>query len=267
MRKALLLSSVMLRGYGVSVVAGELIKRSQQHGWKIISGCLQYDEDYESDDCHVLPADAAVILDFCRRENIDVVVAQTSPYFEVLPAISAYYPTIAYEHGDPTPAFFDSDADERETIRRNKIENVYPKVNKVVTVSHFLKYDIEWPDAEVCYSGCDHVLNQTSVECTTRDPRSPTKIGTLMRLGAGEAQYKGNDIYVQLVHRLQQQIQIEPWIMGRGTLEDKRHWTELGVHTVINASDRDKEQYLSELDVFVSCSQWGHLYTFQLMID
>jgi len=256
MKRALLLSSVMLRGYGVSVVAQELAKKSEQHGWKIVIGCLQNDDDFSSEDCVVLPASTQLILDFCRKHKIDVVIAQTSPYFEVLPSISEYYPTIAYEHGDPTPSFFDQDASEREHIRQNKIVNVYPRVNRVIAVSFFLRNDIEWAQTKVCYSGCNHVRHGNFEKSTPAVTSAKFKVGTLMRLGAGEARYKGNEIYLEVIQRLQNQIDVEPWIMGRGTAEDKAFWNSHGVDVMLNATDLEREDYLSGLDVFVSASQW-----------
>ena len=46
MRNVLLLTSVMKRGYGVSVVAREVADRIGSAGWNMMIGCLEYDEFY-----------------------------------------------------------------------------------------------------------------------------------------------------------------------------------------------------------------------------
>ena len=50
MRNVLLLTSVMKRGYGVSVVAREVADRIDAAGWKMSIGCLEVDEFYNADD-------------------------------------------------------------------------------------------------------------------------------------------------------------------------------------------------------------------------
>lgn len=254
-RKALFLSSVMLRGHGVSVVAHELSRRVGKFGWDLVVGCLEVDNDFRSNNIVVLPADPNAIIDFCRSNSIDAVVAQTSPYFECLPAISAWLPTIVYEHGDPTPGFFDDDAKERENIRQHKIQNVYPRVSVVAASSHFLAHDIGWTEVMVCTLGCNHIMDlgsKTEVDVEAR----PLRVGTLMRLGPGEAKYKGNEIFIELVNRLGHTVALESCVMGRGAEHDREFWENQGFEVHLNSTDSERERYLRSLDIFVSSSQW-----------
>jgi hypothetical protein len=132
----------MLRGHGVAVVAKEIADRLGVHGWELIIGCLQVDDDFRGAGVFGLQCDPDKIEKFCRKHEIEVIVAQTSPYFEVLPALARLFPTVVYEHGDPTPGFFDLDSNERETIRQNKIVHVYPNVSLVAASSHFLAHRV-----------------------------------------------------------------------------------------------------------------------------
>jgi glycosyltransferase involved in cell wall biosynthesis len=207
----------------------------------------------------LIAPDAQEILKFCRDWKIDVVLAQTTPYFEVLPQLAEQIPAIVYEHGDPTPAFFAGDGEERERIRLNKIQNVYSHVNRVLASSYFLVQDISWPDAQVVTLGCDHVPDlglKPEKEAKSR-AGSALKVGTLMRLGPGEAQYKGNAIFRQLVEQLRSSNSaIEFYVMGRGTLADGDEWRSVGIEPILNAPDDEKAKYLRGLDVFVSPSMW-----------
>jgi glycosyltransferase involved in cell wall biosynthesis len=184
------------------------------------------------------------------------VVAQTTPYFELLPSISAHFPTIVFEHGDPSPFFFQHDAVEREQIRQNKIKNVYPHVSRVLASSHFLRYDIEWPSASVVPLGCDHVADFGLKEHSNNVNGRPLKIGTLMRLGEGEALYKGVDLYAQLADFFKDDPSIEFQIMGRGEESDRQRWESLGVTTFLNSTDEERSTYLRDLDVLFSPSLW-----------
>lgn len=257
-RKALFLSSVMLRGHGVSVVAHEIGRRLGTYGWDLVIGCLEVDDDFLSDRVVKLPADPNQLIEFCMKESIEVVAAQTSPYFECLPALARVLPTVVYEHGDPTPTFFADDAHERENIRRHKIQEVYPNVNVVAASSHFLAHDIEWPQAKICTLGCNHVDDlgpKTSMRFQSAS-QTPLRVGTLMRLGSGETQYKGNELFIDLIERLRKSRPIEPCLMGRGTEDDRQYWEQKGFEVHLNASDAERETYLRSLDVFVSSSQW-----------
>ena len=258
-KRALLLCSIMMRGYGVSIVADELAKNMPQYGWDLYVGAIQADGDFEAVSTFLIAPDTEEILKFCREWKIDVVLAQTTPYFEVLPQLASQIPVIVYEHGDPTPAFFLEDGDERERIRQNKIKNVYPYVSRVLASSHFLVQDINWPDAQVVTLGCDHVpdLGLKPEQDFELQSVGSLKVGTLMRLGPGEAQYKGNAIFRQLAEQLRSRNSaIEFYVMGRGTPADGEEWRSIGIEPILNAPDEEKAKYLRELDIFVSPSMW-----------
>ncbi len=255
-RRALFLSSVMVQGHGVSVVAHEIARRSARYGWDLVIGCLSLDDTFRADNVVEISADSAAILDFCRANGIEAVIAQTTPYFEVLPAVASELPTIVFEHGDPSPGFFEWDAEERQRIRAHKIAHVYPYVHRVVASSSFLRHDIEWPDADVVPLGCDHVADLGIKDLTSTVHRGGERlrVGTLMRLGEGEARYKGVELFAQLVGETDDEFAFS--IMGRGNDADRKHWEDLGVDVHLNATDDERAIYLRELDVLVSPSMW-----------
>ena len=257
-RRALFLSSVMLRGYGVSVVAQEIQRRIDRYGWDFTIGCLSSDGDFGGNGVVEVGATADEVAALCRSLGIELVVAQTTPYFELLPALAGEFPTVVFEHGDPSPTFFDEDADERQRIRSNKIVSVYPNVSRVLASSHFLRHDIKWLAAGVVPLGCDHVPDLGPEDLTLNAHRRarPLRVGTLMRLGEGESKYKGVELFAELVEMLRPRGGIEFAIMGRGTDEDCDRWEALGVEVHLNASDDERATYLRDLDVLVSPSMW-----------
>ena len=223
MRNVLLLTSVMKRGYGVSVVAREVADRIGSAGWNMMIGCLEYDEFYCAENVIQLRPSSQMIFEYCQENSIEIVVAQTSPYFEVLPALEMWIPTVVFEHGDPTPTMFEHDVLEREQVKVHKLKRVYPKVDAVLTSSYFLRDELLWPKAKVIALGCDHVTDygQPSTQRTASD-HAPLRVGTLMRLGSGEALYKGLDEYLAIVSHFTDRPGFDFSIMGRGEESDRR---------------------------------------------
>jgi glycosyltransferase involved in cell wall biosynthesis len=246
----------MVRGYGVSLVADEWAKRLCNLGWDTTIACLRSDETYAGDNLVHVGADATEILTLCKQLDIDLVMAQTSPYFEILPAIAMQFPTIAFEHGDPTPFFFKHDRQERESIKHNKIQHVYPNVSRVLASSHFLRHDIQWTTSSVVPLGCDHVGDFGQKEFSSVSHLLPLQIGTLMRLGEGESLYKGVEIYADLASSLKNDPNFVFHIMGRGQDTDRASWESIGVKTFLNADDEERSKYLRDLDVLISPSLW-----------
>ena len=64
MKNVLMLTSVMKRGYGVSVVAREVADRMGLAGWKMFVGCLEVDEFYAADDVVVLRPSSQTIFEY-----------------------------------------------------------------------------------------------------------------------------------------------------------------------------------------------------------
>lgn len=245
----LFLTYRMSQGFGVDVVVANLTRELQLLGHKVLIGVIEKDDTYLDLAVHIVRADSHVIEQFCDHHAIHVVVAHTPPYFELLPALSR--PTILWDHGEPDWQFF---GESEQPARRRVIEEkrqIYPKVTKVVTISEFLKTELKVPDAKVIYNGCDHAK---VFPAKTNREKGPLRIGTLMRMGRGEALYKGNAIFRQLISELQGYIPVVPCVMGKGTAEDAKEFKGYEIH--LNSTDDEKWNYLHSLDVFVSCSLW-----------
>lgn len=259
MTGVLFLSSVMLQGYGVSVVAEQVTQRWARDGLSVHIGCIHGDTLVLGDgdaEVHVVSCEPSPfgIESYCRQNDLGVVLAQTSPYFEVLPELPPSLFRVAFEHGDPTPELFSHDAHERRRIVDNKRKSVYPRVDIVTCSSHFLAEDIGWPAASVVHLGCDHVPDFGPKVVVSSDEH--LTVGCLMRLGPGEALYKGNDLLLELIERLSDLKGLRFRIMGRGDQSDVDWWSRYGVEVAVNAPDEAKAQFLRESDILVSPSLW-----------
>lgn len=253
-KRILFLTERMAMGFGVAVVIENLAEELAGRGHCVDVGCIHWNHNKGRNfQVHVLSAQAASVHKLASDLRSEYVIAHTSPFFELLPQLSGAYERWVWEHGDPTPELFPFDGTERRRIAENKHINVYPNVDRVIAISEFIKEDIGWSDADIVYNGCDHLR--------PAKPSSPgnkkLRVGTLMRLGEGEAFYKGNQLFLDLIQycRLRSN-DLEFYLMGRGSKEDAEPFEDLGVIAYTNATDQERAQYLADLDIFVSLSLW-----------
>lgn len=259
MKSILFLSAMMEQGWGVSLEIGEICRRLRRDGVDTFVGAGRTDGSFDWLGIDLVPAEATAVRALATRCGADVIAAHTSPYFEILPALSGTFETWAWENGDPTPSFFLDRRRERAAIARHKLEAVYPRVARVVAISDFIRHDIDWPRADVVRLGCDHVpaMPPKSIADLGASELQAIRVGTLMRLGRGEAHYKGNRLFIELLAALRaQDVEAEFHVAGRGTEEDARSFRDRGVVPHLNLDDDAKIRYLRSLDVFVSMSLW-----------
>lgn len=248
----------MNMGHGVSEVIVAISNEWAKRGIFAAAGCQMTDGHFKTIPTHKVVPDPLAVADLAARLKCRVVVAHGSPYFEILPSMPDWFTTIAYEHGDPTPEMFVNDARERRAIVEHKIRSVYPNVSGVVAISEFIREDIAWPHAVVIRSGVDHIPDQGTKQWVPEHPGSSAlRVGTLMRLGAGEAQYKGTKLLPSIrsaVQGMYPDVRFE--VMGRGTQADADALQEQGFTVHLNATDEERSTYLRSLDVFISPSLW-----------
>jgi len=259
MAKVLFLVHRLSLGFGVSVVVEELSKRLVMLGHRVVIGTLQADHKITGVPIVIVDVNAVTIRNVARRFGVDIVVAHTWPFFDLLPSLRPLFSCWAWEHGDPPPAFFGRDRWQRATAILDKQQNVYPNIDGVIAISEFIRHDIGFPDARVIYNGCDHVPDggEKTWDGGEIETQRPLKIGTLMRLGRGESKYKGNALFLDVAEQLREAgIAAECSVMGRGSTADADEFVSGGLSVFRNASDEERAEYLRGLDVFISPSQW-----------
>ncbi len=256
--RILMLTPYMKMGYGVAEAVANLATNLSAIGIQTAVGCLEYDKYFSGLSVRRVSPDPLSVLDAAARARATTVVAHGSPYFEILPALTGKVRTVAYEYGDPTPEMFAQDAAERRQIADLKKVNVYPHVDAVATISEFIRHDIDWPAADVVRLGIEHVpdLGPKPLVPPQRSDE-PLRIGTLMRLGSGEARYKGHSHLLEIKKQVSQVCPGARFeIMGRGNPDDALGFEAAGFHVHLNATVEERSDFLRTVDVFVSPSQW-----------
>lgn len=269
----LILTIRMQKGYGVDLVVDKQARELIHSGVKVVVGVLDHDPNYYSD----LPYKLIVInrKGSSLRENVqrvaaqegcEVVIAHTSPFFEVLPSLVNGYKTIAYEHGDPAPSLFPDKRERsiRESRKRYKRKHVYPVVNRVIAISKFVSEDIDWPQADIIYNGADHLLTGR-LPSTEELNQFRERFGInhescvylcVSRLGKGEENYKGIDYFERFKSLFPESSNVKFIVLGRGDEECRERLLKQGFIVVLNASDQELKCAYMICNAFFSFSKW-----------
>ncbi|MDD4455991.1 MAG: glycosyltransferase [Syntrophotalea acetylenica] len=252
----------MLKGFGVDVVVDTQAKGLARKGHKVTVFTQFHDSSYfpgESYTIRKCGADEEFVI-ACRRGKFDVVIAHSSPFFEILPQVTPYTHTVAYEHGDPYPHLFAPN--EAEIRRRNceyKRTSVYPEVDATFAISYFIRRDIQWPQSAVIYNGIDH-LESIAGDGDLRQQlgiSSETMIFLCVgRLGQGESNYKGTDILLDFWEYIRPQGDFALVLIGTGTEEDSHQFKTAGIHVILNASIEELVTGYEGADAIVNFSKW-----------
>lgn len=249
----LFLAAYMKKGFGVSVVIDALCQEYAKLGVDVTIGCLESDDFFQGTPIVELKPDVKSVKALASKIGASVIVAHTTPFFELLPQLAGQFRVWSWEHGDPDPEFFIWDRYERQEIIDRKQREVYRHLDGVIAISEFIRDEINYPKAAVVHNGCDHIKKTRSNSAGS----SKVRVGTLVRLGSGETTYKGRPILTQLYKKLRRlDTQVELHIMGRGSKKDKESLENMGIVVHLNASDEERLAYLNNLDIFVSTSLW-----------
>lgn len=255
--KILMAAPVMARGFGLPEVIAALVPELTALGVPCEVACLSSDGLFTGFPIHEVDPTGEAVLALARQIGADVVIAHGSPFFEVLPDLRPHLRTVVYEHGEPPPVLFDDEVDRAERARY-KEAHVYANVDDVVAISEFIRDEIGWPDATVIPNGVDHIADLgTKVWLPPRQADAQLRVGLLMRLGEGEAKYKGNDVLPALRSLTEQAGVSARWeVMGRGSDADALKLAAEGFFVHLNATNEEREAYLRGIDVFVTLSKW-----------
>lgn len=256
----LILTERMSMGYGVPLVVAEIARRLQAWGLPVVIGCRADPAPWPGLDVRPVLETEAAVTALAESIGAKVIIAHSSPFFELLPALAGKFKVFAHDHGDVTPALFDpAEAAKRQAVIDHKQTTVYPALHGVIAISDFIRRDIAWPDAIVIPNGCDHVPDPgpKSVADHGAPGGRPLKIGALMRLGSAEAHYKGGDRFIALVTAARATgLNITAEVIGRGSAADAAPFIAAGITVRRNVSDAERDAWLREIDVLIAPSRW-----------
>ncbi len=256
--RLLCFTSAYQLGYGVGLVIKEQLKRLKAESW--VATQAEVDEK----NVITITPDAQGVREAIGRARPDVIIVHTPPYFQLV-AEEAKVPVIAYDHGEPSPGFFEK----KEALHRRKIDKAkYEAIRKYdahICISQFIAQNSHDVHAKVLYSGCDHLNLSSSSKISIHERLGIASdtflISSLMRIGGGERFYKGYDLLLEVHKLLQEKLKKKfCWVlMGRVVHKGKPIVSRLqkaGIIVMPDVDELTKQLTLTQSDLFVSPSQW-----------
>lgn len=186
----------------------------------------------------------------------DVVIAHTDPFFKFLADTDLGCAKIGYEHGfPPVELCLPEEREWRMKELTGRLEDIYPKLSQVVTISEYARSYIRWPAAKVIYNGADHYSGLTRQDDAVADADSPVTLLAVTRFRKEEWLYKGLDDLCRLKDDLKDRVRIR--IAGAGDDLSREMLLSKGIEVIGVVSSREEMARLyGECDALVSFSQW-----------
>jgi glycosyltransferase involved in cell wall biosynthesis len=263
----LLLSCVLSRGYGVSVVISMHARHLRDLGYNVVvagpadaddlsyEGCIRQvvDNEYE----------AAVLIEELQPL---LTIVHTPPFFSVALLVGKQHRLLALDHGEP-PADLFANARHRMRVQKTK-RDALRQFNRVYAISMAVANEASWTVDGVIQLGNTHIQawDQQLLKrrLRTRHKRNwldKRVVLSVCRIHKKERSYKGIEhIYEisQWIHnnRLNPNSDMVFVIAGKGTNDDAAELASLGLEVICNIDDDELLSLYAASDAYISYSQW-----------
>lgn len=188
-----------------------------------------------------------------KHGRYDVIVAHTDPFYSFLSHSSCGAKTIGYEHGYPPVELCPAEErDARLKLIGDRLNDIYPSLTKVVTISRYGAEYLKWPSADIIYNGADHY--EACCGEKVLDDSAKIKIMAVTRYRKEEWTYKGLESVIRLKKDLGDRCEMT--VVGRGDEESRQALLDAGIKVPGIVSDADLARCYSASDALVSFSQW-----------
>ena len=243
-------------GFGVSVVVKEQVKFLLSENYKITLFFIEgegWNLSHPNLKVIRVRRHFVGIKPLIKSLGCNILIAHTSPFFELFTQLDSRYKKIIWEHGNPPAHLFPKgERDRRQKEIDNKKQNVYEYADEIVCISEFIRNEIG-TEAEVIYNGIDHLSSNR------RDANKVDKIKiiSISRLSVEESNYKGTLEFVELANQIK--LERPNWefvLIGKGSEADAKFWRSKGVHVANSISDDDLILLIKESSALISLSKW-----------
>lgn len=273
--RVLLLTSAYGVGFGVGLVLRKQIQGLALLGvTDVYVGVPELPADKHDDFLVKVGIDFESVRASICRIHPDIVIAHTPPYFQYIAQFNDYRVVkIAYDHGEPSPTFFDGqEIEARQHINADKYRAI-GAFHYHVSISAFIKKCSGIKNSRIIYNGADHIAeaqfgdlenNVDGVALRSQLGLAPDSflVTTLSRIGVGESYYKGYDLFCRLKRLVNQLIPdgtIEFVVMGKAVPKNnpvQAMFQEEGVLVLEGVDEKTKQQVLRQTGVYISTSLW-----------
>lgn len=265
--RILMLSITHAKGHGVPVVIALQAAALAQTGFDVIIAGPQSNNDFPYEGCTFVevhnPEDAALVALLYR---VDCVVAHTPPFFSTVRWLGSDFPFIAYDYGEPPPAWFE-DANARRDVNNEKAICL-AMADRVYAISDAVRNESPSRMDGILRLGNSH-LGQWTAEAAKQRQQSRDHFGfsdrfiilNVCRFQKGERQYKGVDRYTEIMRQFKIDYpelaqRVEFVLCGKGTVKDIQDMRKIGLSVYPNVSDATMKDLYLAADAYMSLSQW-----------
>lgn len=263
----LMLSTAHKRGYGVPVVMAEHARGLIERGYRVSIGGPVSDHDFEYPGCHRLDvADPRLAMRWAIKNDVDVIIAHTPPFYSIARWAGHAIPVVAYDHGEPPPERF-RDASERREILKEKDFCLHMSA-RVYTISEAIKMESRTPVDAVIRLGNTHLGRWDDSKAEARRRLRAENawndcfvVLNVARFHAAEQRYKGIDLFLETLRTLRANAATasKPVVFvlcGKGDEADYSKLRRSGIDVRAGVSDAALEELYAAADAYANFSQW-----------
>ncbi len=277
------LTERMLLGFGVDLVIDRLADglAAKGHEVKVYASLTDGTYDNKSYDVRQIPTAAYNLfplydrsahrwLDMLNKEDVDVWLVSTFPFFSLLPHLKA--PAVAIDYGICSTEGFTLAAKLNFAYMKwSQQRRYFPHAARVVTISDYVKSLLPsglQDKAEVIYIGADHYLQDWDIRrrpateaAEFRRSRGVGQNDLLLtyvgRLNPAGQPYKGTRDLMTMFSRISRSKPgVKALMVGYGDTSDARRISDLGIIPFVKAPVEMMPVVHAATDIYVTASRW-----------
>jgi glycosyltransferase involved in cell wall biosynthesis len=266
-QRILMLSVAHQLGHGVAVVMDIQARYLAGCGHAVFMGGPVSAHDFSYPGCTRItlstPMEAA---EFANRHGIDTVIMHTPPFYTAVRWLQTGINTVAYDYGEPDPAFF-PEADMRRAIITEKNSSI-SLAHQIYAISNAVKVESPHARCQILPLANSHLavwsdaLVQRRLAVREHHALSgKTVVLNVCRYHQAERRYKGIDSYLEVRDTLKQ---LNPQaadklvfvIAGRATQVDIEAMQQHGLRVFSNMSNEELIDLYCAADIYANFSRW-----------
>ena len=262
----LMLSWAQKKGYGVPVVMAQHARGLVERGYRVSIGGPASDHDFDYPGCQRLDiSDPRLAMSWAIKNDVDVMIAHTPPFYSVARWAGRAVPVIAYDHGEPPPERFKDAAERREILKEKDF--CLHMCTRVYTISEAIKMESRTPVDGIIPLGNTHLGRWDDAKAKVRQrARAANKwndcfvVLNVARFHAAEQRYKGIDLYLKTLRILRADAATSKPVVfvlcGKGDEDDFSKLRRSGIDVRAGVSDSALEELYAAADAYANFSQW-----------
>lgn len=265
--RVLMLSITHAKGHGVPVVLAMQAEALLKAGFEVIVAGPQSGNDFPYDGCRFLEVhdpEAAALAALLYR--VDCVVAHTPPFFSTVRWLGSDFPFMAYDYGEPPPAWFD-DAVIRHEVAREK-ETSFAMADCVYAISQAIRDESVAAYTGIIPLGNSHLGIWQDGHVATRQAvrerlgwQDRFVILNVCRFHRAERRYKGVDRYADTMRAFKATYpdlaaRCVFVLCGKGAPRDVKDMQQEGLAIFPNVTDETMAELYMAADAYLNFSQW-----------